>query len=581
MIRSVQYAFTRSAVEHRRLWLGLAVASTCAIAAVQWIRPFGPVTGEPAGLLAAVVLTVVLGFGFLFSATNSWSSRQLRLALVLLAASYLLVAFGNFLRLMNALGVAFPVIPNLDVLSELAIWALCFVALVRIPLAPIAPQDRWRVSIDIAVSFIGMMLVLAVIWLLPGLRSMPEGARHRLMFFDLMEAGNLFILNMIVVRGSSPEIRSAIRWMAAGFAGDTLYLIVYQCLTGYQDYDGRLLDAGFFVVDLVYLVAAYHFLTGPEQPSRSVNRIHFSQLVNPLPFCAVMTVGGLLIITALKGQTESVAILSLGIVVMTLLLLARVVLATRQSVQVENERFKAEQRMHDDKMALVRQLAGGISHVINNQMTAVIVNADLLRTESPYPPDGVAKLEGIDSAARKASRLAARLLLASGGSVNPVERRDRLAEVVLYKREAVQRLVGIKRDVSWEVPPGAGDVRVAPSDIDVILTELVTNPVEATYHAGKIAIRVYDEEIEFASPEHPLVGRFCVLEVSDTGRGIAKDDLPRVGEPFFSRKPSSDGRGLGLSVIHGIVSRYGGTLRIETLPEAGSRVRAYFPAASA
>jgi signal transduction histidine kinase len=68
-----------------------------------------------------------------------------------------------------------------------------------------------------------------------------------------------------------------------------------------------------------------------------------------------------------------------------------------------------------------------------------------------------------------------------------------------------------------------------------------------------------------------------VLEISDTGRGIERGDLPHIIEPFFSNRPFHEGRGLGLSVVQGIVSRYGGGLQIETEQGSGSVVRVFFP----
>ena len=61
------------------------------------------------------------------------------------------------------------------------------------------------------------------------------------------------------------------------------------------------------------------------------------------------------------------------------------------------------------------------------------------------------------------------------------------------------------------------------------------------------------------------------------GRGIERDALPHLIEPFFTSRPFVEGRGLGLSAVNGIVSRYGGHLTIDSEPESGSRVRVYLP----
>ncbi|MFI5120883.1 MAG: ATP-binding protein, partial [Thermoanaerobaculia bacterium] len=66
-------------------------------------------------------------------------------------------------------------------------------------------------------------------------------------------------------------------------------------------------------------------------------------------------------------------------------------------------------------------------------------------------------------------------------------------------------------------------------------------------------------------------------EVADTGRGIGASDLPRIFEPFFTSKPLHEGRGLGLCVVHGIASSYGGGVLVDTTPGVGTRVGVYVP----
>jgi len=124
---------------------------------------------------------------------------------------------------------------------------------------------------------------------------------------------------------------------------------------------------------------------------------------------------------------------------------------------------------------------------------------------------------------------------------------------------------------------------VAPSDLETIMRELVANAGEATYIGGKITVRVCEERLALGSMNispHPLPGVYSVLEVADNGRGFAEEDLPHVMEPFFKSRAPDEGRGLGLSVVHGIAARYGGGIQIETEPGIGSRVRVYLQAAA-
>ncbi|HVO50842.1 MAG TPA: ATP-binding protein, partial [Thermoanaerobaculia bacterium] len=118
------------------------------------------------------------------------------------------------------------------------------------------------------------------------------------------------------------------------------------------------------------------------------------------------------------------------------------------------------------------------------------------------------------------------------------------------------------------------------SDLEAVLFELVSNAADATSPAGRITIRVRDETLQAApagaSRDLPS-GRYSILDVEDDGRGVAGDVLPHIFEPFYSSRPGHEGRGLGLSVVHGIVAKCGGAVLVDTEPGAGTRVRVYLP----
>ena len=99
------------------IWFNLAAAAAATLAVVPWFRSFGPVTGEPLGLLAACAVTAIPAFLLLNAARADAMSTRVRQALWLLAISMMLTSGGNFLRFLNANGVAFPSIPLKRTLS--------------------------------------------------------------------------------------------------------------------------------------------------------------------------------------------------------------------------------------------------------------------------------------------------------------------------------------------------------------------------------------------------------------------------------------------------------------------------------
>lgn len=543
-----------------------------------WIVSFGPVSGEAGGIFAAAVVTFVPGLLLLRASRETERSARLRQALLLLALSILISAGGNFLRFLGALGVSFPSIPGMNLGTTLAIWALGLFALIRLPLKPAVPGSRWRMATDIMIAGLGMSLVLFVVWALPGLRQAPAEVRRSIMMFNLMEAGNLVVLNMILVRGPLGEIRRAVWWISATAVIETVYLVSFQYGIGRIAPDNRLTNSLFFIDYLAYFYAAQAFLADMQSSKEiSVRPIQIWS-VNLLPVAAVLGVGGLLVLSALHESRAAVIVLTAGIVLMTLLLLGRVMMSTFENMQAVGRKAAEDRRVQTDKMEVVGRLSGNIAQVIQTLVARVTGHAEHLRGEAWKNPRMVAEIRAIGEATQKASVLAERLLLASGYGGGNKQPPRRIGDMVRLQQEAINRMVGEKRIVIWDVAKGAGSALVAPSDLETIIRELVTNAGEATYHGGKITIRVVEETLTLRPPgisPRPLPGSYSVLEVADTGRGFAEDDLPHVLEPFFRGKATEQGRGLGLSVVHGIAARYGGGLQIETVPGIGSRVRVY------
>ncbi len=570
-------AYPQTVPNFRRHWLAGTAVALVALSVVPWVVSFGPVSGEAAGLLAAAIVQASAGGMMMIAARRQVTSARLGQALTLMGLSILLASGGNAVRLAASLGVDLPSIPGLGLVSDLAIWALGLVALIRIPLAPIAPGAAWRIAMDTAISGLGMALVIFVIWTLPGLRAAPPDTRRTMMLYDVIEGGYLMVFNLILVRGPAPEIRRAVMWLSATVLVETFYLVAFQYGIGYHDHNAPLNNSLFFVDYLFYMMSAACFMSGPEDVPEVRETPTLARMVNPLPVFAVLGVGGLLVFSALQNAGLPVKALSVGIVLMSFLLVGRIVASSSESLRLLHDKADEEQRVQAAKLELMRRMSGGISHIINNLMAVVHGHAQLLRTDVAAHSLTRESLDAISSSALKASGLAERLGLASGIR-NTAEGRKRLREALLPQHDAVRRQLGQKRDLEWDLPEGEGKAMVAPTDVEAIVRELVANAGEATFHGGKIAIRVRDELLQ---PDGPAASaqpsHFTVVEVSDTGRGIAEADLPHVLEPFFTNRPFHEGRGLGLSVVHGIAASYGGGLIIDTVPGSGSRIRVYFP----
>ena len=560
-----------------RPWLTGATAVFAALAILPWLTSFGPLTGGAAGTGAAFLVTFVPGVLILLASRRADLTAGLSRALGLLAVSILLAAAGNLLRFVGAVGVSAPSVPGLDLATTVAIWALGLAALVLIPLAPLAPGAGWRIATDVTIAVLGMSLAVVAVWTLPGMRLAPPSAHLKLIAYNAMEAANLVVLNLILVRGPSRPIRRAILWLSATIVTETIYLVALEYALGTRAHDFRLSNSLFFIDYLAYLWAGAFFLFD-AQPDRDLPLLPEGlRAFNPLPAVAVLGVGALLVLAALQPSDPALVPLAVGSVVLALLLLARVAAASAENLRLVREEAAEERRRQADKMALMGRLAGGIAHVINNLMTVVLGRAELSLATPGAPPEIRENLKAVSEAARRAAGLAERLLGASGRRMSD-GRTTRILDVVIGQREAMRQIAGPDRILTWDL--AEGDALVPRSDLEAVLFELVSNAADATSPAGRITIRVRDETLlaapAGASRDLPS-GRYSILDVEDDGRGVAGDVLPHIFEPFYSSRPGHEGRGLGLSVVHGIVAKCGGAVLVDTEPGAGTRVRVYLP----
>jgi signal transduction histidine kinase len=111
-----------------------------------------------------------------------------------------------------------------------------------------------------------------------------------------------------------------------------------------------------------------------------------------------------------------------------------------------------------------------------------------------------------------------------------------------------------------------------------VIVNLVTNAAQAIGNTvGKITVRTWGTSEQQPSPEGEVQWNVC-LSVADTGCGMDQATIDRIFEPFFTTKGVGDGTGLGLSVVHGIVTRHGGTIAVQSTPCEGSEFTLSLPA---
>jgi signal transduction histidine kinase len=123
-------------------------------------------------------------------------------------------------------------------------------------------------------------------------------------------------------------------------------------------------------------------------------------------------------------------------------------------------------------------------------------------------------------------------------------------------------------------------INASPSQIDQTLMNLAINAKDAMPDGGKLLIQtqntILDEEFCRGYP-NTKPGRYVMLSVTDSGKGMDSETVKRIFEPFFTTKEKGKGTGLGLAVVYGIVEKHGGMITCDSQPSAGTTFQIYFP----
>jgi signal transduction histidine kinase len=228
-------------------------------------------------------------------------------------------------------------------------------------------------------------------------------------------------------------------------------------------------------------------------------------------------------------------------------------------IALDNARLYSE-LVHAEKLSAVGELASGVAHEINNPLTTILGQAQLLlgRTDVPVPVRE--RVEMMADEAARAARIVQNLLLFARNY--PPEQRpcavsDQVERVLALKRYQLDRdKIRVVTQFTACPPVWADENR-----IQQVLLNLVQN-------AHQALVRVEGDRV-LTLRVRPRGAR-VVVEVIDNGPGIAADVLPRVFDPFFTTKPPGEGSGLGLSVSYGIVGQHGGRLYAENRPDGGA-----------
>jgi PAS domain S-box-containing protein len=253
---------------------------------------------------------------------------------------------------------------------------------------------------------------------------------------------------------------------------------------------------------------------------------------------------------------------------------------TKSIRQAEENRALEARLRQAQKLEALGTLSGGIAHEFNNMLTPIMGLTELSMSLVPDASPAHGHLKTVLASAERASQLIDKILTFS----RPKDAAMVVIDLHAIVAEAVE-LVRVTKSPAITMhavlDPMVGKIRADEIEIQQIVLNLASNARHAiASKVGTLSIEL--QRVVFASTvtgdRFSLpAGAYGKLSVSDTGHGMDRATAARIFEPFFTTKRVGDGTGLGLSVIHGIVTNLGGAIDVASTPGVGSRFDVYFP----
>jgi signal transduction histidine kinase len=242
-----------------------------------------------------------------------------------------------------------------------------------------------------------------------------------------------------------------------------------------------------------------------------------------------------------------------------------------------NARLQAlNQLRHADRLATAGKLASGIAHELGTPLNVVMGRAKLIRNDQKIREEARRNGQIIEDQAARMTAIIRQLLdfarareskRVHANARELVERVVRLLQPLAEKQNSTLAFGQLEMDARIDVDAG---------QLEQVLTNLTVNALQALQTGGLVRFAVYSREAPHE--QDGSTGKYVVIEVDDSGPGMAPQVMARVFEPFFTTKEVGEGTGLGLSVAYGIVQEHGGFFTVDSAPGRGSRFCVHLPA---
>jgi len=238
----------------------------------------------------------------------------------------------------------------------------------------------------------------------------------------------------------------------------------------------------------------------------------------------------------------------------------------RKQSEQDKERLQ-EQLRHADRLATIGQLSAGVAHELNEPIGSILGFAQLIQKYPKLSEQVKQDIEKIMKASLHAREVVKKLMLFAR-QLPPQKTRVNLNQIVdesLYFLESRCAKEGIKvvRLLSSDLP----EITADPAQMTQVLVNIAVNAIQAMPNGGSLTIQTNASD------------KFVSLTIEDTGIGMTENVMKQIFLPFFSTKDTGKGTGLGLPVVHGIVTSHGGYISVDSKVDQGTRFKIQLPIA--
>ena len=248
--------------------------------------------------------------------------------------------------------------------------------------------------------------------------------------------------------------------------------------------------------------------------------------------------------------------------------------------RVQETLVKTERQFRQSsRMEAIGTLAGGIAHDFNNILTAILGYTELGLASVPKGSRTQRNLQEVLTAGHRAKHLVLQILAFSrqtGQGKKPTPIHTVIQEALKLLRATIPTSIEIRQSLMTEA-----SVLADSTQLHQVVINLCTNAEYAMRETGGLlAVTLEDVDVtkeKVRSVSGLKVGPHIRLIIQDNGTGMSPDVLERMFDPFFTTKPIGEGSGMGLAVVHGIVTNHGGALMIDSLGGKGTKVEVYLP----